>query len=279
MKRRTKQGVIIFLYLFFLTLFLGGIFWLFFYQPASCTDQKQNQDETGVDCGGKCSEYCLADLASRPIRVKEVTILPYTEGSSDAVAVLVNQNSKAALRSAQYVFSVTDASGKVLTTKKGSVSLLPLEEKTVVALGLPVALAPGTAVSIALENEEWIAFIDFEGEPDITVVNQRFGLLSGEAGYAEATGLVQNKSPYDIRSLLVNVVFRDSSGKPISVNQTTMNTLQSSEERDFRLLWPRQFEGQIAKAEMSIDFDMLKSDAFVKQFFPGGQFQELAPGR
>lgn len=277
MQRRSKQAFIIFIYLLFLLSFLGGIFFLFFYQAPSCTDGKKNQDETGIDCGGRCSEYCLADLVSAPLRISEGEVLAYKDTSSDAIGTVRNPNSKAALKSADYTFTLYGTNGQVVGEAKGEFSLLPLEERTLVSLGLPVAKRAVARAELTVSNEEWVAFPDFTEAPDIKIANQQFGLLSGAAGYAEAKGLVQNKSPYDIRTLGIVVVARDENGQALSVNRTTMNTLQSGETRDFRLVWPESFEGVPARADMEIHFDMLAEDAFIQQYFPGGEFQSLVP--
>ncbi len=279
MGRRSRQTFIIFIYLLILSLFFGALFFAFGYQKPSCLDGKQNQNETGIDCGGKCSEYCLADLASRPLLVTEVQALAYGNSSSDALGKVRNQNSKAALQSATYTFQAYDQAGKILAEQNGQFSLLPLEERTLIALGLPVAQGSIAKTELTISKEVWVAFPDFTEAPDIRVANPQFSLLSGQTGYAEARGLVQNQSSYDIRTLSIVVVVRDASGAALSVNKTTMNTVQSGERRDFRLLWPQSFPGLPVSIDTQVHFDMLAEDAFVEQYFPGGKFQSLSPGR
>lgn len=277
MQRKTKQAFIIFVYLFFLILFLSTFYFSFFYQKPSCLDGKKNQDETGIDCGGKCSQYCLADLTSRPLVVSNVETLAYTSTSSDALGTVTNENAKAALKNAQYTFVAYDQAGTVLAEQSGKFSLLPLETRTLVALGLPSAKVNVARTELVIENEEWVAFTDFTEPPEIFVVNQQFSFLSGDASFAEVKALVQNESSYDIRSLVVVVVLRDQNNKALSVNKTTINTLQSGEERDFRLIWPQGFEGIPIQTDMEVHLDALAEDAFTKQYFPGGKFQSLFP--
>lgn len=278
MQRQTKRITIVFIYVFILTLFFVGVFFLFFYQKPSCVDGKLNQNETGIDCGGQCSLYCLADLASQPLVVSDVETLAYTTSSSDALGTVANKNPKAALKSANYTFTLYDQAGKILAEQKGTFSLLPLESRILTALGLEVAQSAVVRTELTISNEEWIAFTDFTEPPNIRVVNQQFELLSGDASFAEVKGLVQNESPYDIRRLSLVVVFRDSKGTPLSINRTTMNTLGPGEERDFRLVWPQSFAGTPERTDVQVHFDMLAEDAFVEQYFPGGKFQSLAPG-
>lgn len=279
MHRRAKQASIIFFYGLFLVLLITGLFYIFFYQAPTCTDGKQNQDETGIDCGGKCSQYCVADLASQPLSISSVETVAYGTTSSDAIGVITNKNSKAALKNALYTFRIYDQQGKVIGERSELFSLLPLESRTVTALGLGIPKNQIARTELIVESEEWIAFTDYTEPPTIRIANPQFSLLTGQAGYAEARGLVQNESPYDIRTLSIVVLVRDGSGKTLSVNKTTMNTLQSGEQRDFRLVWPQAFEGTPSDTEMEIHFNMLAEDAFVEQYFPGGEFQSLNPER
>lgn len=278
MQRNSKRAIIAFIYIGVLLLFFVGVFFAFFYEQATCTDGKQNQDETGIDCGGRCSEYCLADLASQPLLIEETELLPYTATSSDAISTVTNKNTRAALKSAKFTFTVYDQSDSIVDQESGTFSLLPLESHTLSVFGLPVNKNAGARVEFTVTNEEWVALTDFTEAPDIRIVNQQFSLLSGEAGFAEARGLVQNRSPYDTRTLTVIVIPRDATGKALSVNKTTLNTVLSGEERDFRLLWPQSFTGTVARTDMQLHFDFLADDAFVKQYFPGGKFQSITPG-
>lgn len=278
MQRRGKQAFIIFVYFLILALFCTGIFFAFFYQKPSCLDGKKNQDETGIDCGGRCSQYCLADLASRPLVISEVETLAYGTASSDAIGRVKNQNAKAALKNATYTFTFYDEAENVINEQSGTFSLLPLEERILPVFGLGVPKESIAKTTLTIKNEEWVAFPDFTEPPEIRVANPQFTLLT-EGGYAEVRGLVQNFSFSDIRTLAVVVVIRDENNKALSVNRTTLDNLISGQQRDFRLLWPEAFKGQPRDVETQVHFDMLKEDAFIQQNFPSGKFQSLEPTR
>jgi hypothetical protein len=175
MQRRTKQSVIGFLYLSFFGGIILASYFLFWYQAPTCLDTIQNQDETGVDCGGVCSQYCIADLASSPLVFDEVMLLPYTETSSDGLAKVTNPNGRAALKSATYTFTVYSETGQSLAIQKGEISLLPKEEKTILALGLEAEAK--NKIELTVTNEEWVAFTDYQSAPEVLIANQRFGSL------------------------------------------------------------------------------------------------------
>lgn len=275
MQRRNKQIFIIFVYLLLLVGFFTGIFFAFFYQTPTCTDGRMNQNETGIDCGGSCSQYCVVDLAAQPLVISDVEALAYGTSSSDAIGTITNKNTKAALQSAKYTFQALNKEGAVVAEATGKFSLLPGESRIVAELGLAAPQSQIAKIELSVTDENWVAFTDFTEPPNIRVVNQQFSLLAGQSGYAEARGLLQNSSPYDIRTLNIVVVVRDAARKALSVNKTTMNTVQSGERRDFRLVWPQSFSGTPVSTDMQVHFDMLAEDAFVQQYFPGGEFQSL----
>ncbi len=56
-----------------------------------------------------------------------------------------------------------------------------------------------------------------------------------------------------------------------------MRTVQASEERDFRLLWPTAFPGTVTRVEMEAEADVYSTENFIRQYLPGGRFQEFTP--
>src|SRR3989344_7202851 len=65
-----------------------------FYDAPSCTDSKQNQDETGIDCGGSCSRICTAE--AQPPTVLFTKAIQNGEGRVDVIAEIENKNADAA---------------------------------------------------------------------------------------------------------------------------------------------------------------------------------------
>jgi hypothetical protein len=79
-------------------------------------------------------------------------------------------------------------------------------------------------------------------------------------------GLVINESQYDFRSLLVKVVLRDVV-RPSAwlLIRPEMLTMPSKSQRDFRLVWPAAFPGEVKNVEMFVDADIYHSENFIKQ--------------
>ena len=89
--RDTKRLTIIVIYIFlFLAIGTGGYF--LFHAAPTCMDGKQNQDETGIDCGGICAMACMETVIGEPIVIREVMVLPVENGVYDVVARIYNPN-------------------------------------------------------------------------------------------------------------------------------------------------------------------------------------------
>src|SRR5947209_735804 len=106
-----QQQIAYFLIVFVTFVLITGYFYYYFLKPVpSCFDNKQNQGELGVDCGGTCAALCksqtsnLLVLWSRSLQVRP--------GLYDAVAYVENPNSAAGLGQIGYTFTLYDAQGK-----------------------------------------------------------------------------------------------------------------------------------------------------------------------
>jgi hypothetical protein len=277
--RAVKRLFIVFVLLAILGVLSALVYFAFLYTAPTCSDGLKNQNESGVDCGGVCANACLAPVALQDMAIKEVSLMPGGTGKVDVLGVLYNPNDISGASRFDYVFEVKDATGKVVATRNGTGSILPQEEKTLLAIGLPVADQAGLQATLRITNPEWEQFSGYQARPNINVYNRRYTELSGGPGFSEAYGLVANESPYDFRSLRVVVVLRDASGKPLAANQTELRTVTSGERRDFRLVWPEAFPGEVSQVDMLVDADAYHSDNFVREFLPGGRFQETGPGQ
>jgi hypothetical protein len=82
------------------------IYFNFLKKPETCFDGKQNQNETGVDCGGSCLKICEAEasplikLWTRPFIV--------SPGIASVVAYIENPNETAGIKSIPYEIRIYD---------------------------------------------------------------------------------------------------------------------------------------------------------------------------
>ena len=93
-----------------------AVFLLIFYDKPTCFDGKQNQDESGVDCGGVCEKVCSFQAVkpniiwSRSFKV--------SEGIYNAIAYIENPNIRAEAFAVPYVFKIFDERNILISEKK-----------------------------------------------------------------------------------------------------------------------------------------------------------------
>ncbi|MEP7162311.1 MAG: hypothetical protein ABI747_00920 [Candidatus Moraniibacteriota bacterium] len=275
--RETKRLIVIVIYL--LIALAIGLLVYFINRPApTCYDNKQNQDEAGVDCGGVCTNACIVKLSGQDIQSKSVTVIPDGAGRYDVVAEIYNPNSDVGAASFTYTLHLRDASGRELARERGNSWILPRETKAIIAYNLPAGTTPDKG-DIEISSLDWQPFTGYQEKPNLNIYQKRYNQISSGVGFGEALGTLSNESPFDFRTVTIKVVLRDAGGTPLAVNQTEMRTLSANEQRDFRLVWPTAFPGTVGQVDMEVDADVYRSENFIKRYFPGGQFQKVqAPG-
>lgn len=267
MKRVLKRLVIIVVYLLLLSAVVTGIVLLLRPDP-TCADGKKNQNEERVDCGGPCAP-CEDALVGKDLIVRKSFIVPSGEGNYDVLAAIHNPNPLFGGKKVYYTMVLKDANDATLMTRSGQTFILPNANKYLVEVEWRTATAP-SRVDVTIDKVEWVKFATFTA-PQIVVRNQRFGLINGAAGYAEAFGLVSNESSYDFHNVTINVILFDQRDIPIAVNKTVQNTLDAHTRREFRLTWPQAFPGTIARSVMEAETNVFDSSNFMKKYMaPAG---------
>jgi len=274
--RNRKRFFIGFLYLSFVGLLAFGVYWSFIRVPESCNDGIRNQDEAGIDCGGICTNVCEEKVTGVPFVLEEAALMPGGAGRYDVLGRVYNPNDTAGASSFTYAFEIKDASGAVIATETGASFILPQERKVLLGIGVAVSGQP-SSVTLKISGIEWERFAGYQEKPNINIYQRRYNQISSGAGFSEAYGLVSNESDFDFKTITVKVILRDRNGKALAANMTSLNTVGAHEERDFRLVWPEAFPGDVETVDMEADADVYHSDNFTRTFLPGGKFQEIAP--
>ncbi|NCQ06078.1 MAG: hypothetical protein GW815_00755 [Candidatus Moranbacteria bacterium] len=266
--RQTKQFLIFFTYFLLAVLFGIIIYYGFIKDPETCFDGKQNQNETGLDCGGVCALVCKEVVTGELLQMKEEHFIPSGKDTYDIVAKVFNPNGEAGAVSFSYTAVLKDASQTVLASRTGTGYILPLENKYILEFNLQSSTMPAS-VSVLTDNIEWAHFSGYQEKPAVNIYQKRYNEVTSSAVFGEAVGLVSNESQYDFRSVVIQVILRDRNNMPLAINSTVMNTLRSNENRDFRLVWPTAFPGTVENVEMIVDADVYHSENFIKQYISG----------
>lgn len=270
--QRIKKRSIIFIVYIGLILAIAWA-WAWLFRPApTCFDQIKNQNETQVDCGGVCGLCQVTYKAPNEIEIKSTKLVYGGVNAYDVMAQIFNPNAEDGASNFDYTFELKDDQGRVIATRSGQGFILPGETKYILETQLESETIPKSIV-LQLSNPTWKHFVGgYQEKPTLNVYSKHYSRITDGVGFGVATGLMVNESPFDFVNVKIKVLLFDSTDKPIAVNSTEVQTVLAGEGRDFRLMWPTAFPGEVARMETEAEADVYHSDNFVKKYFPNSQF-------
>lgn len=273
-RRKKKQIIIAFVYLLF-WMGVGFFVYTLYIKPApSCLDGIQNQNEEGIDCGGSCAKQCpLVGVLEPNLLFVEAVTLPGER--SGVVARLENPNFEYGASQVNYRVDFSVGAGGIVS-KRDSAYLLPRERKYVIENNLPYPA--GSFVGFFLEEITWTKLPEWKTNNVIlSVKDKNYRKLTGEAAKSEAVGVVVNRSDFDFDKVDVNIVLFGKDSRVIGAVKHEIRTLISSEERNFRVIWPFDL-AEAGRFDMEAETDFFSSQNFMKRYGEPGKFKELEKG-
>jgi len=261
--RRAKQLIYGIFYLAVWAGLIGGIYaWQ---KPvASCFDNKQNQKEAGVDCGGPCARVCIPATIAPLAAAGDPKLIVFggsqaasstgTPGPASAprvslVAEIQNRNIDFGASSFDYVFSVYDRTGAVLASFPGRSFIYPAEIKRLAILneGMPADSEPVSA-KITLSGALWTPAVRFP-RPQLTL--QAAGTQEANGNFV-TQGTVVNQDSVDFPVVYLTALYYDADGKVVGVSGTERNNVTAGETREFALFHPVIPGAVLARTQVSV---------------------------
>ena len=257
MDRKLKQIIIVFAYV---VLFSGAAYLVFkLVSHPTCTDEKKNGNEQGIDCGGPCLKQCVDNPELEAIQIGVPSLLN-DNGRYDAAIEIRNPNSDYGFYSVSYKVTLFKGSAAI-AERKGITYILPDEQRYVLELGMEAKEVPDRAV-MAIENYKTRAFRDIE-KPKFEIINKNHRYARVPGSFFETTFQVANRSNYNVNRVDLDVVLRDYSGKIIAINKGNINALHSGDIRDFRSFWPKEFRGEVRDVDVRAEADVMDLDNLI----------------
>lgn len=221
---------------------LSGIVFAVIYEAPSCMDRKQNQDETGVDCGGSCAYLCAAEV--QQLRTPLVRAISTQSGRTDVVAYVENRNQAAEVKGAAYEVEVY-AEGGLLLGKKSGVVDIPAHAT------VPV-FVPGVVQGIGSAPQAFITFSDLKwraarGEVEPVTVG-RIELEDGSSPRVRA--VVGNPSPRATYDRVFVATLYSASGTVIAASQTVVPSIPALGEGEAIFTWNAPFPEPVTRVDV-----------------------------
>lgn len=207
----------------------------------TCFDNKQNQNEIGLDCGGLCSSCELK--YPKAITVFSSRAVLVSENFYDLAAEIENPNEFLSSLRVEYEFKLYDRFGLV-TTRTGT-TFLYAQERTLI-------IEPGISTTRSAERAEFrIIRVDWQEKRDFapTIIAEQRAYSVVEVGGKNQSVVditLLNKSPYDFAEIEVQVAVLDKEKNLLGVNKILTENFLSQSRFVVRSIWPQEFVGEIS---------------------------------
>ena len=228
----------------FLLLVIGTpVYFYFFNKPATCSDRKQNGNETGIDCGGSCARFCSQDTLA-PI-VFWQRMAKVSDGFHNAIAYVQNPNHDATLIDASYSFKLFDRSNVLVAERRGKISLPP---KVIIPI-FEGAITTGSDVPVRITFE--ISGTNWQKNPmEVPLVTVSNTFYSEEDGFPRISGTLTNQSLQTIQPLYAVAVVFDREGNAMAFSRTVIDSLAKNETAEAVFTWREAFPSSYSKIEI-----------------------------
>lgn len=206
-----------------------------FYNAPSCVDGTQNQNETGVDCGGTCPYLCTAQV-DKPV-VQFVRTVSNGAGRTDLIAYIENPNIDAAVSHAPYTVDIYGTEGTVIAKRTGFItlsshSITPIFIPGVVYNSEKIA---NTFLTFNTKKMHWVKL----SSPRQLLPFSNIQVTQGATTHITAT--ITNPSAIVYRNLKVIISVFNKNNNIIAASQTVVPVLQSLGTAPLVFTWSSPF--------------------------------------
>lgn len=216
-----------------------------FTEAPSCTDDIQNQDEAGIDCGGSCAYLC-ADQAHAPTVLFTKAILNGT-GRTDVIASIENVNAGAAAKNVPYTLTLYGAGQVFVQEVTGTLDLPPSSAVPVFVPGITSGNQKTIRAFLVIGSPVKWYTPDTSGvvRPLVTTTT-----LGGDTAEPRIDAVISNASVTPMTNVKVIVIVYDEKGEVIAASQTIVPRIGAQDQATATFTWNRAFSDTPAKIEV-----------------------------
>lgn len=231
---------------------LGGLIFQSLSEP-NCFDDRKNQKEEGIDCGGPCEKKCVGQtenlvvLWSRAIKT--------SEGVYDAAAFVENPNIFAGIQNLPYKFKLYDNRNVLVGVKEGRIFANPAERLIIFEPGIITEERIPARAVLELPDKGEIDWIRIEKNPPNLLVEKKT-FLKDPFPFLEVK--VRNRSLVSFSEVYVNAVIYDQNNNAQAVSQTILEAVEPEALRSAFFTWRKPFEKEAKIIEVFLRTNQTK---------------------
>jgi len=234
---------------FIFVLLLGGAVYFaypYFTKPATCTDNKMNGTETGVDCGGQCRAFCTDEV--NPLVVVWARTFPVSGSLYSAVAYIENQNINAGISQISYQFKVYDGNNVLITTREGKTFVAPNGRTAIFEPGLNMGNRVPRRTAFSFTTAEY--FYKMDARYQNVRVFAKDPVVGDEEAMPKVEGVIENNSIYTIPEMSVIAIVYDEFGNALGASKTITEALPPESRTSVFFSWLAPFGAPVRKVEL-----------------------------
>lgn len=216
------------------------------YETPSCTDGKQNQDETGVDCGGACQFLCTAAL--EPPTVLFTAALSPVPGRADIVALVENKNETSGAQAVPYRIDLYGTDRTLLSSVPGTLDLPPGAVMPVFVPNVPIGKQTIATAFLEIDPEvpQWFTLPrDPRTVPTVSSV-----VRGGTIDAPRVDAALTNPSTDELRGVKVVVLVYDAGGQVVGASQTVVPSIPPQGSARATFTWNSAFSASPASVRV-----------------------------
>lgn len=229
-----------------ITAFLTIILISVFYKSPSCTDGRQNQGESGIDCGGPCAYFCAGQ--KYPPTVLFTKAIQNRDGRTGVISIVENKNADAAAKNIQYRITLYGAGQSLIQQVTGTLDLPPGASVPVyipnIASGKQKIV--NSFLDIVAPSVRWFSMpIDERIIPTVSSINQ-----DGTTSLPRITATLTNTSANALVNIKTIVVVHNEKGDVIAASATVMPIIYAQSNATATFTWNEAFSSTPAYIEV-----------------------------
>ncbi len=218
--------------LFVVFLVVGIPLFSIFYIAPTCFDGKQNQNENGIDCGGKCARVCASSFLSPRIKWSQVDRI--SKGTYNLGALIENPNLDGAATNVEYLFKLYDKDAHLIGERSGSIYLPAHKNTLVFESGVQTGESiPGPVTFEFTKPIEWNK-TNFQND-GIIVSNKEF---KSDKNSSTLTSTIKNTTLEDYEPFYVYAILYGVDGNQIGFSRTKTDGLKRGSTVNIQFTWP-----------------------------------------
>ncbi len=265
LSRTQKQLIIGGIYILIALIIAGGVYWAKF--SPTCSDNKQNGKEEGVDCGTlACGQACAAPVQALLIQTPQLIKTPV--GDFDLAFGVYNPNINYGAEAVFYDLIITDPDGKEVLRRANNFYILQGQTKYVIQTSLR-NIPDNSTASVEVKSVTWEKVVTTD-KVNFIVTREAITPSANQTTYE---AVVMNDSNFDFETLDINVVVLDNSGKVVATNMTNLQTLLSHTERSVKVSWPFKLPEGV-RIQIEVGTNVFNNTNFLKQNGSQEKFQQ-----